>query len=74
MILYKNDMTVHVTPFHDNFGMMPEVPVVHAAVDYDFPITGNATIPLINNALYIREMGHNLLPPIIMQLDGLLVD
>ena len=67
-------MTVHVTPFHDNFGMMPEVPVVHAAVDYDFPITGNSTILIINNALYIWDMEHNLLPPIMMRLNGLLVD
>ena len=47
-------MTVNVTPFYDNFGMMPEVPVFHAAVAYDFPITGNSTILIINNALYMR--------------------
>ena len=47
-------MTVNVTPFYDDFGMMPEVPVFHAAVAYDCPITGNSTILIINNALYIR--------------------
>ena len=67
-------MTVNVTPFSDDFGMMPELPVVHAAVAYDCTITGNLTILIINNALYIREMEHNLLPPIIMRLNGLLVD
>ena len=67
-------MTVNVTPFSDDFGMMPEVPVVHAAVAYDCPITGNSTILIINNALYIREMEHNLLPPIMMRLNGLLAD
>ena len=74
MILYKTDMTVNVTPFSDNFGMMPEVPVVHAAVACDCPINGNSTIPIINDALYIREMEHNLLPPIMMRLNGLLMD
>ena len=49
-------MTVNVTPFSNDFRMMPEVPVVHAAVAYNCPITGNSTIPIINNALYIREM------------------
>ena len=44
MILYKTDMTVNVTPFSDDFGMMPEVSVVHAAVAYGCPITGNSTI------------------------------
>ena len=74
MILYKTDMTVNVTPFSDDFGMMPEVSVVHAEVSYDCPITGNSTIPIINNFLYIREMEHNLLPPIMMRLNRLLVD
>ena len=67
-------MTVNVTPFSDDFGMMPEVPVFHAAVAYAFPITGNSTILIINNSLYIREMEHNLLPPIMMRLNGLLVE
>ena len=67
-------MTFNVTPFSDDFGMMPELPVVHAAVAYDCTITGNSTILIINNALYIREMEHNLLPLIMMRLNGLLVD
>ena len=66
-------MTVNVTPFYDEFGMMPEVPVFHSAVAYDCPINGNLTTLIINNARYIREMEHNLLPPIIMRLNGLLV-
>ena len=67
-------MTVNVAPFSDDFGMMPEVPVVHADVAYDIPITGNSTILIINNALYIREIEHNLLPPIMTRLNGILVD
>ena len=67
-------MTVNVTPFSDNVVMIPEVPVVHAAVAYDCPITGNQTILIINNALYIREMDHNFLPPVMMRLNELLVD
>ena len=56
MILYKTEMIVNVTPFSDDFGMMPEVPVFHAVVVYDFPITSNSIILIINNLLYIREM------------------
>ena len=66
-------MTVNVTPFSDDFVMIPEVPVAHAVVAYDFTITGNSTSLIINNALYIREMGHNLLPPIMIRLNVLLV-
>ena len=74
MILYQTEMTVDVNPFSYDFGMIPEVPIFHAAVAYDFPITGNSTIIIINNALYIRDMEHNLLPPIMMCLNGLLVE
>ena len=44
MILYKTEMTVNVTTFSDDFDIMPEVSVVHAAVAYDCPVTGNSTI------------------------------
>ena len=67
-------MKVDVTLFSDYFSMTPEVPVVHAVFAYDCPITGNSTILIINNELYIREMKHNLLPPIMMRINGLLVD
>ena len=53
--------------------MMPEVQVVHTAVEYNCTITGNSTILTINNALYIRDMEHNLLPSIIMCINRLLV-
>ena len=74
MILYKTEMKVTVTPLSDDFYMIHEVPVVHAAVSCDYPITGNSTILIINIVLYIREMEHNLLAPIMMRLNGLLVD
>ena len=67
-------MTVNITPFSDDFRMIPEVTFVHVVVAYDCPITGNSTILIINNVLYIREMKHNLLPPIMMRLNGILVD
>ena len=74
MILYKTEMSFNATPFYGDFGMMPDVPVVHAAVAYDCPITDSSTILIINNALYIREMEQNLLPPIMMRLNVILVD
>ena len=44
MILCKTEMTINVTPFSDEFDMMPEVPVVHTEVEYDCPITGDSKI------------------------------
>ena len=62
-------MTVNVTPVFDDFSMMPEVPVFHTVDAYDCPITVNVTILIINSVLYIREMEHNLLSPIMMRLN-----
>ena len=42
--LYKTEMTVNGTSFSGDFGMMPEVPVVHTEVEYDCPITGDSKI------------------------------
>ena len=67
-------MKVNVTPFYDDFDMMPEVPVFHAAVAHDCHITGNSTILIINNELYIIDMEHNLLSPISIRPNGLLVE
>ena len=50
-------MTVNITLFYDDFVMMFEVPVFHAAVSYDCLITDNSTILITNNALYIRKDG-----------------
>ena len=55
MLLYKTEMKVNVTAFSDDFGIMPEIRFVHAAPAYDCHITGNSTIIIINNAIYIRE-------------------
>ena len=53
-------------------GIMPKSS--EKVVAYDFPITGNSKILIINNVLYIRDMEHNLLPPIMMRPNGILVD
>ena len=74
IILYNTDMTVNVTPFSDDFGVMTEVPVFHGVVVYDCPIAGDTYMLIINNALYIREIEQNILPPIMMKLNSLVMD
>ena len=73
-ILHKTEMTVNVNPLSDEFGMMSEVPLVHAVVAYNCPLTGQTYILIINNALYIAEMEQHLLPPIMMKLNRILLD
>ena len=47
------------------------VPVVTAAVVYDCEYTGKTYILVIYNALYLQNMDTNLVPPIVMRLEGL---
>ena len=47
------------------------VPVVAAAVAYDFEYTGKTFILVIYNALYFPNMNTNLVPPIMICISGL---
>ena len=65
LILHHTCETVNIIPFTDGLGTCFDVPIVTAAVAYDSPITGEITILLIHNALYIANMTQNLIPPIM---------
>ena len=49
-------------------------PVVNAAVTYDCDITGTSHVLIICNALYVRDMEVNLIPPIMMRLAGITIN
>ena len=74
LILYHIGETVNVIPFTDGFGTCSDVPIVTAAVAYDSPITGETTILLIHNVLYIANMNQNLIPPIILRMNDIEVN
>lgn len=63
-----------VQGFTSELGKPLRVPVVHGAVAYDNPYTGETDIFVIYNALYFRNMENNLVPPFMMRLAGLEVD
>jgi len=65
---------VTVSGFTDSLGNLTKVPVVQAAVIYDCPYTGKELVIHINNALYIKDMSINLVPPFMMRLCGINVD
>ena len=71
-------MRVSVTPFSEDFGVMPvvmpKVPVIHIIVARDYPITGHNQIITTNNALYIADMEVKFIPPFMMQLNGITLD
>ena len=74
LILHHTVETVNVIPFTDGIGTCSDVPIVTAAVAYDSPITGETTIILTHNALYIANMTQNLIPPIMLRMNGIEVN
>ena len=73
-ILHHTGETVNVTQFTDGRGTYSDVPIVTAAVAYDSPITGETTILLIHNVLYIANMNQNIIPPIMLRMNDIEVN
>ena len=53
---------------------MTAVPIVDAAVAYDCPYKLKTYILVVNNALQVPSMNHNLVSPFILQEAGLIVN
>ena len=53
---------------------MTAVPIVDAAVAYEFQYTLKTCILVVKNALDVPSMNHNLAPPFILQEAGLIVN
>ena len=73
LIIRTHDKKVKVNGFTKSLGTKT-VDVVDAALAYECEFTGNIYILIVRNALYFKEMGHNLLAPFIMRLAGLKVN
>jgi hypothetical protein len=65
-----HNRTCIVSPYSPDYEPM-EVPLVDAAVRYDRD--GGVYILLIQNALYVPSLDHNLLPPFMMREAGMIV-
>jgi hypothetical protein len=63
-----------VSAFLDSLGCVSDAPVVSAALIYDDPVTGNAVLLVIHQAIYIKGKKHNLLCPMQMRWNGLTVN
>jgi hypothetical protein len=69
-VLVDRIRTCEVSPYSPDYEPM-EVPLVDAAVRYDR--NGKVYILLIQNALYVPSLDHNLLPPFMMREAGVIV-
>ena len=73
-ILDHSNRHVNVSGFTKSLGKSLRVPVVTATVIFDCEFTGTFHVLVIHNALYIKDMEVNLIPPMMMRLDGIKVN
>ena len=73
-IFESSGRTCNVQPFARELGIASNVPIVDGAIAYDCPFTGDTSILLVRNALYIPSMVNNLIPPFIMRAGGVTVN
>jgi hypothetical protein len=72
-IIEDLNVKVKVTGFSKSLGSTT-VPLVNAIVAYDDIYLGHTYLFKIHNALCVKEMDHNLIPPFMMRLAQLQVD
>jgi len=65
--------TCDVEPFDKTLGTARQVPIVDAALAYDCPYSHSTYLLIVRNALFIKSMKNNLIPPFILREAGLQV-
>ena len=73
-IFEQTGKTCDVKPFTDDLGIATNIPVVDGAIAYDCPYSRETFILILRNALYIKTMENNLIPPFIMRQGGAIVN
>ena len=71
-IISETGKTAVVQPYSPDYENK-DIPIVHAAVQYECPYNGENYILVIRNALYVQSMKHNLIPPFLMREAGVQV-
>ena len=71
-IISETGKTAVVQPYSPDYDTK-EIPIVHAAIQYDCPYTGESYILVVRNALYVQSMKHNLIPPFLIREAGVQV-
>jgi hypothetical protein len=69
LIMHKLDKKVNVTGFDPTQGKVKDLDLVSAALAYDCPTTGEATILLIHQAVHVPTMENDLLCPMQMRMN-----
>jgi len=71
LIVHKLDRQVNVTGFDPSQGKVKNLDLVSAALAYDCPTTGEATILMVHQAVHVPTMENNLLCPMQMRMNDI---
>ena len=74
LIISDSGQTANVTGFTKDLGKCMSIPIVTAAIAYSDEYNNKTSIIIVHNALHIKSMEHNLVPPFMMRLAGVDVD
>ena len=72
-ILSRSGINTTIPVFTNDVGTM-QIPIVDAVITYNFPDTNKVWLLIVRNFLFVKSMNHNLVPPFILQEDGLEVN
>ena len=71
-VISETGRTAVIQPYSPDYDIK-DIPIVHAAVQYDCPYNGDSYVLVIRNALHVQSMKHNLIPPFLMREAGVQV-
>ena len=63
-----------VSPFSLDYQPLEDIPMVDAALMYICPFTGQESLLILQNALHVESMVHNLIPPFMAREAGVTVN
>ena len=73
-ILEDTGQKADVNPFTPDYNALEKVPIVHAAVMYECPYSGKEHLLVLRDALYVKSMSNNLIPPFLLREAGVVVN
>ena len=65
--------TFNVQPFSTDIVIAADIPIVDGSIAYDCPYKKNTYVLIFRNALHMPIMEHNLIPPFIIRVGGVIV-
>ncbi|KAI2491972.1 hypothetical protein MHU86_22592 [Fragilaria crotonensis] len=74
LIVHDYDRPINVTGYNPNGPVDKDMRIVTGALAYDDPVTGETVILLVNQAIYLPNISHNLLSTMQVRLNDVIVN